>query len=32
MGIKLFKDIDSNKYWAAKGKELKGCFLAIRKF
>jgi hypothetical protein len=28
----LFKDIDSNKYWAAKGKELKGCFLAIRKF
>ena len=32
MGIKVFKDIDSNKHWAAKDKELRGCLLAIRKF
>ena len=32
MGIKVFKDIYSNKHWAAKDRELKGCLLAIRKF
>jgi hypothetical protein len=33
MGIKEFKDTDSNKHWAAaKDKELNGCLLAIGKF
>jgi hypothetical protein len=32
MGIKVFKDTDSNKHWAAKDRELKECLFAIRKF